>query len=370
MIKIDNKERKRNVTTLLQFTNICPFKWKKNLYFCFYCEENFSDPALLREHNDLIHASESPTKINQCVARLTPQQLVKIDITNLNCKLCDRTPIDLGDLINHLVAAHKKSLVLTCNSGILPFKLTKDNFKCVLCDAQYSEYKTLNQHMNFHFQNYICEQCGSGFVTPQRLRTHSYSHETGSYPCGSCDKVFRSTNAKNEHTATVHRQMKRHRCPHCGDSFRNYFQRNKHIMTTHGLKVKEFKCEICPKVFTLSGKLGHHIKTVHLKMKRHACTICEWKFFSKSELKDHMVRHGGERKHQCDICKKAYARKYTLREHQRIHEDDRRFSCSICGKSFVQNCSLKHHIKVHHPFSLAPVAEGNESRSATVLKVL
>ncbi|XP_060809174.1 zinc finger protein 714 isoform X6 [Amyelois transitella] len=342
------KSRKLCAVALIEYSRICPFRWMKNLYLCMYCEQNYSDPADLREHHAIEHSNLSFSQIKYSISKLKPNELIKIDITNVGCKLCNKIIKDFEELKAHLSDNHNV-VDLKYSDGVLPFKVTKNDFKCAICDEKYDEFKTLNQHMNIHFQNFICEQCGNGFMTPERLRTHSYSHETGSFQCERCDKVFKSMNAKNEHFAVVHMRAKRHRCPHCPEAFKNYFQRNKHISNIHGMKLKEFKCSMCPKIFFLSGKLGVHIRTVHLKEKRHACDSCEWKFYSKSELKEHMVKHGGERKYKCDVCKKAYARKYTLTLHTRIHDHDKRFICAACGMSFVQNCSLKKHIKIHHP---------------------
>ncbi|XP_050676818.1 PR domain zinc finger protein 5-like isoform X5 [Leptidea sinapis] len=342
------KARKKNAITLLEFSRICPFKWRFHNYFCFYCEKRFVDPAVLRQHNFIEHNNMTYNDIKSALSKLKKKHdMLKVDITDIGCKLCNTIMKDFSSLKIHLCEAHKK--IVSSEDGLLPFKVTKDTFDCVLCTEKFSEFKTLNQHMNIHYKNFICDQCGTGFITPGRLRTHTFSHEAGSYPCNSCDKVFRSMYSKNEHYATVHKQVKRHRCPHCQETFRNYFQRNKHVSSVHGMKIKEFKCASCTKVFSSSGKLGVHVRTVHLKMKRHACDLCEWKFYSKSELKEHMVRHSGERKYHCGVCKKAFARKYTLREHTRIHDNDRRFVCSLCGGSFIQKCSLKHHIKVNHP---------------------
>ncbi|KAJ0170014.1 hypothetical protein K1T71_014620 [Dendrolimus kikuchii] len=333
----DHKAKRKQTAILLEFSKICPFRWAKNLFICFYCDRQYSDPCLLKEHNNKEHDN------------VNTAQLVKVEITDIICKLCNNHHNDLSELKRHLLDKHQINIDPKSDGGVLPFRLTQNDFKCVICDSRYTDYKSLNHHMNVHFQYYICEQCGSGFITPHRLRSHGFSHETGAFRCDDCFKYFRSTNARNEHYATVHLKVKRHRCPHCSETFRNYFQRNKHIASDHGLKLKEFKCNLCPKVFTLSGKLSFHIRTVHLKLKRFACDVCEWKFYSRSELREHMVRHGGERKYQCNVCKKAYARKYTLKEHIRIHENDRRYVCTICGKAFLQNCSLKHHMKIHHP---------------------
>lgn len=348
---LEEQARKDSVLTLLECSRICPFKWTKNLYFCIYCEESFADPAKLRKHTFAEHDNIRPEEIKQKLILIGRKrhEFLKTDITDLSCKLCDTTIISLDNLKAHLIEKHKKKINLKSHLGILPFKINIDDYKCVICDEKYGEYKTLNHHMNVHFQNYICEQCGSGFITPARLRVHCFTHETGSFPCSDCNKVFRSSNANKEHYADVHLKVKRHRCPQCPETFRNYFQRTKHISIVHGVKMKEFKCEYCPKVFHYSGKMAGHIRYAHLKEKRHGCDLCDWKFYSPYELKQHMIKHGGERKYQCNVCKKAYARKYTLREHMRIHENDRRFVCTVCGKTFVQACSLKHHFRVHHP---------------------
>ncbi|XP_041968381.1 zinc finger and BTB domain-containing protein 41-like isoform X4 [Aricia agestis] len=339
--------KKRNAAILLEYTRLCPFKWKINKYICLYCDQKFTDPELLRHHNIMNHDGLSYLNIWDALCKLKKHELVKVDITDSVCKVCSKH-IHFYTIRNHLNMEHNKNLDLGLNGDMLPFKVTKDTYNCALCDEKYDDFKTLNHHMNFHFQNFICEQCGTGFITPDRLRTHSFSHEAGTFACEMCDKVFRSMNYKNEHIATVHNQVKRHCCIHCPETFKNYFQRNKHMLIVHNVKLKEFKCSMCIKVFTLSGKLKKHIRTVHLKEKRYACDKCEWKFYSTSELKEHMIKHGGERKFQCMVCKKSYARKYTLREHMRIHENDRRFICSFCGGSFIQKQTLKQHVKIHH----------------------
>lgn len=339
---------KQNATTLLQYSDVCPFRWRMHLYFCFYCDERYSDPALLREHNRVAHAIESTASIQTAVSRLTSYEPLKVDVTNLNCKLCSETIFDLDDMKTHIVMAHDKKFYLECVAGILPFKLTKDVLKCVVCDTQYDEYMQLINHMNNHFQNFICDQCGAGFVSKHSLKYHTITHQKGNYPCDQCDKTFSAPGKRSQHIAMVHRQVKRYRCQHCGEYFRYFFKKKQHLATVHGEQGKEFKCQFCPRAFPLSGTLGYHIKTVHLKIKRFKCDLCEFQSYGKADLADHVItKHIAERKYECSFCSKAFARKYTLTEHERIHRDDRRFSCDFCDKSFVQKCSLKSHLKMH-----------------------
>lgn len=173
--------------------------------------------------------------------------------------------------------------------------------------------------MNIHYPNFICEQCGSGFATAGRLRVHAYSHETGSIPCDSCDKVFRSDNSKKLHYESVHMKLKRHSCPQCPETFLHYYQRLKHISASHGMKVKEFKCNLCSKVFVSKGKLYAHVRGTHMKEKRYACDVCDIKFFTTTLLKNHKLTHTEEKKYPCNLCQKAFKRKSTLGTHIRTH---------------------------------------------------
>lgn len=350
----DIAARKKRAYTLLDCSRICPFKWMKNLYFCFYCDAQFTDPAEMRTHHSTHYTVSLTPSLLRNGVRLKKYELIKVDITDVGCRLCDDTIHDFEDLKLHLLEKHDKDIDPK-SDGVLPFRITKDSFKCALCEKICDEFKSLNHHMNMHYQNFICEQCGSGFVTPDRLRVHAFSHETGAFKCDAegCDKVFRSRNNKNEHHAIVHMKRKRHRCPQCPETFINYFQRSKHISTIHGVKLKEFKCGLCPKVFTLSGKLGAHVRTAHMKMKRFTCEVCSWKVYSRTELKQHMIKHVAvNRRFQCHVCKKSYAREYSLKQHMRAHENGRRFVCGACGKVFVQAFSLSRHTKTYHPSSV------------------
>lgn len=341
----DIAARKKRAFTLLEYSRVFPFRWMKNLYFCFYCDDQFKDPADLRRHNST-HSTITPALLRN--RNLKKHELIKVDITDVGCKLCDDKMHNFQELKVHLNKKHGIDIDPK-SDGVLPFRITKDSFKCALCDTVCCEFKSLNNHMNVHYQNFICEQCGSGFVTPDRLRVHSFSHETGAFKCDAegCAKVFRSKNNRNEHFAIVHMKRKRHRCPQCSETFINYFQRSKHISSVHGVKLKEFKCKLCPKIFTLSGKLGAHVRTTHLKMKRYSCDVCSWKVYSLTELKQHMIKHLGFRSFQCNICDKAYARSHTLKEHMKMHEDARKHACGACGKTFLQACSLTRHSKTH-----------------------
>lgn len=342
---------KRNASVIIENSHVSPFRWLKNGFLCFFCDEKYTDPKELREHSSMSHAYN---KIWPFVSKMKRHDLVKIDITLLDCRLCSYPTSDVDSLKEHLILNHNQKINQDYNDGVIPFKFDKEHFYCHICNKQFNVFITLNNHMNTHFQNFICETCGKGFATAKRLQAHSYSHVRGDFPCTACDKVFPSNAMRTNHILRYHKEAKTFKCPQCSDVFKTYLDRNKHRRIVHNVTSLEYRCPMCPKVFSLSGKRTYHIKQVHIRERNHACNQCEWKFFSKAELQEHMIKHNGERIHQCDVCKKAFARKHTLKEHLRIHNDDRRFVCFICGQSFIQNCSRKYHMRVHHPEAVLP----------------
>ncbi|KOB75790.1 Uncharacterized protein OBRU01_05948 [Operophtera brumata] len=315
---------------------------KEKRHLCNLCDAKFFGKACLRKHM-LMHSGEKKYQCGLCQKAY-----------GRNCPQCPETFLHYYQRLKHISSIHGMKL---------------KEFKCDLCAKVFIASGKLYAHVratHLKEKRYACDVCNTKFFSTTLLKNHMLSHSgERKYQC-ACDKVFRSKNAKKEHYAYIHMKVKRHRCPQCPETFRNYFQRSKHISLIHGMKTKEFKCDLCPKVFTVSGKLRVHVRYAHLKLKRYACEVCEWKFYSSSELKQHMVTHSGERKYQCNVCKKSYARKYTLREHMRIHDNDRRFcnkeslkrhmvihtgeknyKCEVCGMAFLRRKNLKDHLRLH-----------------------
>ena len=54
------------------------------------------------------------------------------------------------------------------------------------------------------------------------------------------------------------------------------------------LKSRPFKCEDCPRRFSMEQNLVRHIKSFHGLERKHKCTVCVKSFLTNSELKRHM----------------------------------------------------------------------------------
>lgn len=281
---------------------------------------------------------------------------IKIDVTDLKCKLCNLNVDTIANLKKHLIKDHDVKFYPDVKDYVLEFKLTDGEIlNCALCNSTFETFKMLLQHMNGHYRNYICDICDLGFINKHKLRNHQRTHDIGSFNCSFCEKVFTTRVRKLCHEKYTHNSNARYttNCPHCDQSFTSYYRRNRHMSVEHNSAAATYKCNICDKSFILKSKLTSHIKKVHLMERNHICSECGQGFFIKQSLDEHMIKHNGERVFKCTVCSKAYARKKTLREHMRIHNNDRRFKCGVCALAFVQKCSLKSHMLSNHGITLA-----------------
>lgn len=335
---------------ILENSNATPFKPKYQDGFpCFYCRMIFDDVILMREHQQ----KHPKTELKKVLRTYGAENfIVYVDVTNLKCTICEQNAENLNELKSHLIKQHKK-IIRECPDRVLPFKMSSNSFECQVCKCHFETFGSMDRHMNLHFRNYVCKECGTGFVTKSRLKVHSKQHIGGSYPCDTCKKIYTTPINLKNHINNVHNMIKRHKCTKCDERFTEYIQRQKHIVEVHGVAPLKYKCNACEKTFDRKYMVSHHMKKDHLEERDYQCEKCSYTCFKKTDLKLHMIKHNGERIFECAVCKKSYARKKTLREHMRIHNNDRRFACEACGQAFVQKCSLKGHIKTHHPGLLA-----------------
>ncbi|XP_063371545.1 zinc finger protein 484-like [Cydia amplana] len=338
-----------NASTILECSNVTPFKSKSRSGFpCFYCRNIFDNLDQLKDHQNNEHKKSEAKKILSTYG--AESLVVYVDVTNLKCSICQASIPNLNELKSHLTKTHGKKMHLEFTDRVIPFKLSESNvYECQLCGFSFETFGSIERHMNTHFRNYVCKDCGTGFVTKYRLKVHIKSmHVGGSFPCEICKKVYTTQQKYKNHVDTVHKLVKRFKCPKCPERFSEYFRRQKHLVQIHNLAPLQYKCNVCDKSFDRRYTLSRHMKRDHLEERDYQCQLCSYKCFTNNELTVHMIKHNGERIFECAVCKKSYARKKTLKEHMRIHNNDRRFACAVCGQAFVQKCSLKGHIKTHH----------------------
>ncbi|XP_050676682.1 PR domain zinc finger protein 5-like isoform X5 [Leptidea sinapis] len=344
----DITKHRHNARQFIQLSNATPIRYQASMGFvCCFCYEQFHDPADLKSHTMNDH--DDKCKLKFMSGKSISTYIVKMDITNLQCKLCAENLIDIDALTKHLITVHNKKVYTDVKSYIVPFKFETEDLRCCMCSQVFSRLKALQEHMNVHMRNYTCEICDAGFLNQKMLKNHMEGHESGSFKCDFCENVYASMKIKKLHERNVHTRPKLiNKCGACYEMFTSYRAKERHLRTAHGIINNRLKCSACEKLFPNPNALRVHIKRDHLLERRYKCTMCDMGFFLKSELNGHLVKHSGDKSYQCEICNKSYGRKKTLREHIRIHLNDRRFKCKFCDKAFVQKCSWRSHMRTKH----------------------
>ncbi|XP_013193821.1 zinc finger protein 14 homolog [Amyelois transitella] len=325
-------------------SGLFPFKIKKNGAFsCAVCPEISTNLDDIRKHI----GQHNRTNIHVAFKKMmfsNAQRFYRYE-NKLRCKICTIDICNYEDLKQHLENCSQLNYNKKWNN--LPFKLEKDQLDCPICKKTFLNYVNLNTHMNVHYPNYICENCGKAFASKARLRGHMRTHEVGTFPCRHCDAVFDRVTKRENHVSKEHKSGVRYACKRCNISLTSFYARQKHLAEVHNEELKRYKCKACTQSYITPGHLSSHVRRDHLHERNHKCDKCDLAFYTKNALKMHMIKHDGERIHSCPICQKSYQRKKTLREHMRIHNNDKRFVCPVCGRAFTQKCTLKGHLKVH-----------------------
>lgn len=277
--------------TLLECSTAWAFRWFHSAFFCSYCDMKFVDVSPLREHVMRCHINLPPT--NKVFSKLTENNMVKVDVTDLTCRLCNITLDGIDVLKLHLINVHGKNMHHEYSDGVLPFKLQQDSYYCQKCFAHFITFSKMNEHINTHYQNYICDTCGKAFVSKSRFRTHVQSHEIGSFPCGECDEILETRAARMCHRLKIHKKGIRYTCPRCPEVFTTYYARAKHLVDGHAQLQRDYTCLTCGKSFETSCKRAAHVRLAHKPApKRYQCPNCTWNFINKSKLKRHLLAHG------------------------------------------------------------------------------
>ncbi|XP_075989119.1 uncharacterized protein LOC142985076 isoform X4 [Anticarsia gemmatalis] len=312
-----NPDIRQNALTVFEFSTIYPFIYGNNKFKCFVCSQPFLDLHLLKDHMTESHAF-APLKR---LVNNRRENVLKVDVSDITCKLCGEKPINLIELKRHLKDLHDKPINIDLQDNLIPFKLhlVDGSYKCVICEENFIKVRTLVIHMSVHFNNYSCEICGSGFMTLRLLKKHLEVHETGSYPCDRCNKVFSTPYKKTLHIRGVHLKQYPRRCPICPERFNSNYKRTIHLQDVHNQSTRVHKCETCGRGFNLKYHLICHTRSVHLQERNQQCEICQQRFCNKESLKRHMVIHTGEKNHKCDVCGMAFLRRKNLKDHLRMH---------------------------------------------------
>ncbi|XP_045530172.1 zinc finger protein 431-like isoform X1 [Pieris brassicae] len=284
-----------NTEIILKCSTALPFRiWGQN-FNCMFCRVQAGNPNGLRAHMSSRHAN---FEIDLVFNRRLNNEFLKVDITNLQCKLCFMSIDNLDELLAHLKNDHKQPINFDAQPGVLPFKLNDgSSWRCVICKMQFADFNSLKKHTSEHYQNFVCDTCGEGFVTDGALRAHKRIPHDNKYNCSRCVATFSTLEERHVHMKSQHTNMP-YMCMHCKDKprFATWELRKRHFMEIHNFKpgADAYECTTCHMTFkTRSQKYHHNVKSHRSKKDidyGFPCGHCSRAFMSKLSLDKHIAK--------------------------------------------------------------------------------
>uniref|UniRef100_A0A4W5JR99 Pleiomorphic adenoma gene 1 n=1 Tax=Hucho hucho TaxID=62062 RepID=A0A4W5JR99_9TELE len=244
----------------------------------------------------------------------------------------------------------------------------RKNFPCQLCEKAFNSVEKLKVHSYSHTgeRPYRCshQDCTKAFVSKYKLQRHMATHSSEkTHKCTYCEKMFHRKDHLKNHLHTHDPNKEAFACQECGKSYNTKLGFKRHL-ALHAANSGDLTCQVCLQPFASTGLLLEHLKT-HAgkssggtKEKKHRCEHCERRFYTRKDVRRHMVVHTGRKDFLCQYCAQRFGRKDHLTRHMkksharellRVKTEpadllDLPFSCGLAGgvKGELATMSVPH----------------------------
>jgi KRAB domain-containing zinc finger protein len=337
----------------------------EDLAICSGCGKAFN-ANYLKKHQPNCKETATKEDILKAVADLQ---------TEYGCDLCGLKTFGKAFLAKHMKRSH---MVVAS----LP-----DDFECVKCDKVFkSRYDLLIHNRQVHKKKKVvsCEHCGRFFIKLRMLEIHqkSFACSVNHSKCHLCERVFKTKMGFENHQKKCSKEkiiskgIKKPRkkidwiCEFCGKHLTTQPGHRRHLIAHHKdvMYTKpptQFKCphSPCTKIFYYKFDLKNHIDCKHLKLRDFKCELCPKGYAVVSGLRRHMKRVHNRTAEEdeskkifiCHLCPLKYEKEKALSNHLMHHDltlPDRPLHCLICIRSFKLRKNLNAHNRKKHPDQL------------------
>lgn len=253
----------------------------------------------------------------------------------------------------------------------------KDNtslLECHICKKKYQRQNALDFHIKSHslidLKRYRCKICKKQCADEVEYKMHRKTHTIEKpHQCSMCGTAF-TTKRNLEIHILKHDGKFQYECVPCNKRFYMKIHYNHHMCQNHSDE-RPFKCEFCPKAFSLKKYLRMHFNKCHgpnkPKLKIRTCVACQKIFKEKNKYDAHMFRmHNGpqpiyststrpDEKAEpnkiinCKHCDQKFLNPLSLKYHMsKSHSDERTHQCTMCISSFTTEKYLQIHMDAVH----------------------
>ena len=346
----------------------------QDLFRCGTCLLEFNDlPAFLMHKEDCnkeqeVIAEQVEESVSVCVTQ-TPLYKEPLVIDGLTCHLCLKRFKKKYNLSQHLLI-HSDTKA----------------FACQICSQRFVQKANLKKHLRKHTSftkkpNHFDEAVDLEIRTKKGKKVEVVVNKT--FGCGFCAQQFSKLADLRAHSSIQHSNEKTFKCPYCDyETFENYEGFSAHLQLEHNVEtlpvttcnvcniefesptelakhnekvVHGIDCPKCGEHFALEKYLNRHLKVCSLdasSKEEFKCWLCPKMFSQQQYLRKHLATHSSDT-FECLICKKTFKRADNLKRHTKVHEDAaKKYTCpfrsfSGCKKQFFRYDKLKDHIKTH-----------------------
>lgn len=282
-------------------------------------------------------------------------------------------------------AAHSSNGMPIGNSNATNVITVAQQFKCPICDKNFSDDNRLAIHMKRHSDkkptSFECTICFKSFSQQGNLKTHYRIHTNEKpYTCDLCTKDFRQLSGLKAHQRT-HLDFRPYKCTTCimefhqSSALRAHKCPNKIEATSsasnmmHGT-INDMENMMAYKMLQrLPGGDRHVVRKTKAKRQpppqplrnvvkieynpadgnlSFNCDRCSRKFKRRDHLDIHMLIHTNTAQFfECTMCDKKFVQLGNLKTHIRVHSGEKPYQCSGCEKGFRQLSGLITHERIH-----------------------
>lgn len=292
----------------------------KHLRERFVTVSTIHDSSLEVGEYQLVDQATVDTQLQTPVMQLSPliseSQQPNENVTGNFAQQIEDYEVNTTDNVQYILVFDNGVQNQTINQNLLTDEVVAQqqlvtiNDSCIYLDTNLSEYIQPATTIDNEIINSLAP------MEPNALESCVEQHQTQPTVVSADETLIRSGS---------HRSLQ-HPCLHCGKVFKKPVDLRRHMRTHTG--ERPFKCNRCPKAFSLLCTLNEHLKVHDNTKQKFPCHICRKTFTTKRSLGIHMRIHAGQKPYKCAFCTLCFRTTGHQRRHERVHvKEAARLNC-------------------------------------------